>query len=461
MVYANAMTIADVSRAKKAGASRERGKAETSRSQEARPPRHARPNGSPVAAAASGAAGAAADDLLAWYGRHRRTLPWRAPPGEAADPYIVWLSEIMLQQTTVTAAAPYFLRFVARFPTVEALAKADGEDVLKLWAGLGYYARGRNLHACARMVVARGGFPDREDELLALPGIGPYTAAAVAAIAFGRQATPVDGNIERVVARLFAVETPLPAAKPIIRRLAAQLTPARRPGDFAQAMMDLGATLCTPKAPACALCPLSSTCAARRRADPETFPRRTKKRTGDLRRGAAFVAIRADGHVLVRRRPGKGLLGGMTEVPTSEWRTERTGRTGTQFDEARALAEAPVFAAAAPALAKARGLAAAHRGDALAVQWRCIAGMVTHRFTHFPLELVVFTTRLPRNVRAPDGMRFIAPQELAGAALPSLMRKVLAHQQFSPGSVPSENPKNKKLSRVSLRRPKKRGVATP
>jgi A/G-specific adenine glycosylase len=411
------MTIADRSRAKKDGASRDRGKSRNSRGEESRP---ARRRGRPAAAGAAGAAGVAAgggkegwpdaDGLLAWYDRHRRTLPWRAPPGEAADPYLVWLSEIMLQQTTVTAAAPYFLRFVARFPTLASLAKAESEDVLKLWAGLGYYARGRNLHACARLVAARGGFPDREDELMALPGIGPYTAAAVAAIAFGRQATPVDGNVERVVARLFAVETPLPAGKRIIRRLAGQLTPARRPGDFAQAMMDLGATLCTPKVPACALCPLSPTCAARRRGDPENFPRRTKKRTGDLRRGAAFVAIRADGHVLVRRRPGKGLLGGMTEVPTSEWR----GGTGAQFDEARALAEAP-------------GLAAARRGGASAPQWRRIAGMVTHRFTHFPLELVVFAARLPRNVRAPDGMRFIAPDELAGAALPSLMRKVLAH----------------------------------
>jgi len=345
---------------------------------------------------------------LAWYDRHRRNLPWRAPPGQAADPYLVWLSEIMLQQTTVTAAAPYFLRFVARFPSIESLAKAEREDVLKLWAGLGYYARARNLHACARMVAARGGFPDREDELMALPGIGPYTAAAVAAIAFGRQATPVDGNIERVVARLFAVKTPLPAGKPIIRRLAGQLTPARRPGDFAQAMMDLSATLCTPKAPACALCPLSPTCAARRRGDPETLPRRTKKRAGCLRRGAAFVAIRADGHVLVRRRAAKGLLGGMTEVPTSEW------PGAAQFDEARALAEAPA-------------LAAARRGGAIAPQWRRIAGMVTHRFTHFPLELVVFVARLPPRVCAPDGMRFIAPEELAGAALPSLMRKVLAH----------------------------------
>jgi A/G-specific adenine glycosylase len=348
----------------------------------------------------------AAEALLAWYDRHRRVLPWRAGPGETPDPYRVWVSEIMLAQTTVSAVTPYFLRFVARFPSLEALAEADIEDVLKLWAGLGYYARARNLHACARVVAARGAFPDREDELMALPGIGAYTAAAIAAIAFGRRATPVDGNVERVVARLFAIEAPLPGAKSCIRELAGQLTPHRRPGDFAQAMMDLGATLCIPKAPACVLCPLTHGCAARRRGDPENFPRRQRKRAGSLRRGAAFVAIRADGRVLVRRRPAKGLLGGMTEVPTTQWLA--------QFDEAQAVAQAPAFAALS--------------GVGLPQPtWRRIAGVVAHVFTHFPLELVVFTARLPACADAPDGMRFIAAEELAGAALPSLMRKVLAH----------------------------------
>jgi A/G-specific adenine glycosylase len=280
--------------------------------------------------------------------------------------------------------------------------------VLKLWAGLGYYARARNLHACAREVAARhdGRFPEHEEKLLALRGIGPYTAAAIAAIAFGHNASPVDGNVERVVARLYTVEAALPAAKPAIRKLAENLTPARRPGDFAQAMMDLGATICTAKAPACVLCPFMRACAARLRGDPESFPRRAKKREGRLRRGAAFVAIRADGSVLVRQRAPKGLLGGMTEVPTSEWTAN--------FDGARALDLAPHFLAP-------------HGTRARRVAWRRIAGVVTHVFTHFPLELLVFAARLPQSVTPPDGMRWLAPQDLAGAALPSLMRKVLAH----------------------------------
>src|SRR3954465_8164953 len=210
----------------------------------------------------SGGMQTVADGVLVWYDRHRRILPWRAGPGETPDPYRVWLSEIMLQQTTVKTVAPYYARFLERFPTVEQLAKAPLDDVLKAWAGLGYYARGRNLHACAQAVVERHGgrFPTTVGALSALPGVGPYTAAAIAAIAFDEPATPVDGNIERVIARLFAVEDELPGAKPRIRRLAADLTPARRAGDFAQAMMDLGATLCTPKKPACGLCPLNENC---------------------------------------------------------------------------------------------------------------------------------------------------------------------------------------------------------
>src|SRR5262245_26596950 len=256
-------------------------------------------------------------DLLAWYDRHRRSLPWRARPGERPDPYRVWLSEIMLQQTTVKAVAPYFVRFLARWPTVQALAAAPLDDVLRLWAGLGYYARARHLHACAKVVVERygGRFPASEVELGALPGIGPYTAAAIAAIAFDVPAAAVDGNVERVVARLFAIDQELPA----IRSLAERLSPAARAGDFAQALMDLGATLCTPKRPACALCPWMGACAARLRGDPETFPRKAPKVQGRLRRGAAFVAVRADGCVLLRSRPPKGLLGGMTEVPRNEW----------------------------------------------------------------------------------------------------------------------------------------------
>ena len=259
--------------------------------------------------------------MLAWYDRHRRKLPWRAAPGERSDPYRVWLSEIMLQQTTVKAVAPYYAGFLQRWTDVRALAAAPLEDVLKAWAGLGYYARARNLHACARAVVERHGgqFPVTEAELRTLPGIGAYTAAAIAAIAYDAPASPVDGNVERVIARLYAIATPLPAAKAEIRRRASALTPPRRTGDFAQAMMDLGATICTPKNPACALCPWDNACAARARGDAEALPRRLPKREGALRRGAAFVAQRADGFVLVRTRPAKGLLGAMTEVPTTQW----------------------------------------------------------------------------------------------------------------------------------------------
>jgi A/G-specific adenine glycosylase len=341
--------------------------------------------------------------LLAWYDRHRRALPWRAPPGETPDPYRVWLSEIMLQQTTVKTVAPYYARFVARWPTVEGLAASPLTAVLKLWAGLGYYARARNLHACARAVVERHGgrFPDDVAALAALPGIGRYTAAAIAAIAFDRRATPVDGNVERVVARLFAVEAALPAAKPEIQRLAEGLTPAERPGDFAQAMMDLGATLCTPARPACALCPWDAACAAHRLGSAETFPRKTPKAEGRLRRGAAFWIERADGGVLVRTRPPRGLLGGMTEVPTSEWTHG--------LDEAAALRAAPTLS-----------------GGKRKLAWRKLPGKVTHVFTHFPLELVVYAADVPARTRAPAGTRFVARAALHDEAWPSLMRKVIA-----------------------------------
>jgi len=336
--------------------------------------------------------------LLAWYDRHRRVLPWRAARGETADPYRVWLSEIMLQQTTVKAVAPYYARFLARFPTVAALAAAPLDDVLKLWAGLGYYARARNLHACAKAVVDRHGgeFPGTEDALRTLPGIGAYTAAAIAAIAFEKRASPVDGNIERVIARLFAVEQELPGAKPRIRALAEQLTPQRRAGDFAQAMMDLGAGICTPKNPACVLCPWMGECAARARGDQESFPRKAEKKSGALRRGAAFVVVRADGFILLRTRPEKGLLGGMTEVPTTEWTHD--------FDEATALSGAPLQA-----------------------KWRRVPGTVTHTFTHFPLALTIYRANVPAARKAPAGMRWTPLAGLAGEALPNVMRKVVAH----------------------------------
>jgi A/G-specific adenine glycosylase len=338
--------------------------------------------------------------LLAWYDRHRRRLPWRPPQGEAADPYRVWLSEIMLQQTGVKTVGPYFEKFVARWPDVEALGSAALDDVLRMWAGLGYYSRARNLHACA-VVVRRdhgGVFPDTEEGLLALPGIGPYTAAAIAAIAFGRRTMPVDGNIERVVSRLFAVEEPLPQAKPLIQQLATTLLGKSRAGDSAQALMDLGSSICTPKKPACVLCPLNDDCVARARGDQESFPRKAPKKTGTLRRGAAFVITRGD-ELLVRTRPEKGLLGGMTEVPTSDWLAAQ--------DDRAALQQAPEL----------KGVA----------RWHRKAGVVTQVFTHFPLELVVYTASVAGRARPPEGMRWVPIATLKDEALPNVMRKVIAH----------------------------------
>ncbi|TXN07352.1 A/G-specific adenine glycosylase, partial [Methylobacterium sp. WL122] len=261
-----------------------------------------------------------AADLLVWYDRHRRVLPWRALPGERPDPYRVWLSEVMLQQTTIAAVKPYFATFLARFPDIEALAAAPEEAVMSAWAGLGYYSRARNLHACAKAVAAAGRFPDTLDGLRKLPGVGAYTAGAVAAIAFDRPEAAVDGNVERVMTRLFSIEAPLPGARPEIRRVTQALVPTERPGDFAQAVMDLGATICTPKRPACALCPWMAPCRARAAGNPETFPRKVKAVKGTLRRGAAFVVVRSgDEAVLLRTRPPEGLLGSMAEPPMSPW----------------------------------------------------------------------------------------------------------------------------------------------
>ncbi len=344
------------------------------------------------------------DVLLAWYDRERRVLPWRAAPGETPDPYRIWLSEIMLQQTRVEAVVHYFDRFLARFPTVEALAAARLDSVLKLWAGLGYYARARNLHACAREVVrSHGGrFPDSEAELHKLPGIGPYTSAAIAAIAFGRKAAPVDGNIERVLARAFAIETPLPAAKPELRRLAEALVPERRAGDFAQAMMDLGARICTPKRPDCARCPWQGACRAHLLRKAEEYPRRAQKTEGRTRRGAAFLVLRADGAILVRRRATNGLLGGMIELPSTDW--------SAAFD-----------------LREGREAGAALLPFVSAGEWRRLPGIVRHVFSHFPLELVLFEANVPKGTRPPRGMRFVPLTKLGGEALPSLTRKVVAH----------------------------------
>jgi len=300
--------------------------------------------------------------LLAWYDANARDLPWRVRPqgrpvGKRADPYRVWLSEVMLQQTTVPHATPYFLKFTARWPTVSDLAaEADGE-VMAAWAGLGYYARARNLLACARAVADDHGgvFPDTEAELRALPGLGPYTAAAVAAIAFDEPTNVVDGNVERVMARLFAVEAPLPNAKPELRRLAAGLVRDERPGDWAQALMDLGATICRPKQPLCERCPVVEHCAGLATGAPETYPRKTARALRPHRYGVAYVLTRGEKVALVRRAP-KGLLGGMLALPTSDWRASR-------WTDAEALAAAPADA-----------------------DWRG-AGEVEHGFTHFTLTL--------------------------------------------------------------------------
>jgi A/G-specific adenine glycosylase len=337
--------------------------------------------------------------LLAWYARHRRSLPWRAEPGEEADPYRVWLSEIMLQQTTVTAVIPYYERFLSLFPSVQALAVAEDGAVMAAWAGLGYYARARNLLACARAVAALGAFPRTVEGLRALPGIGDYTAAAVGAIAFGLPVIPVDGNVERVVSRLFAIETPLPGAKPAIRagaaRLAEDEAARAAPSDTAQALFDLGATLCTPTAPACALCPWSDVCAARLRGIAATLPRRAPKAERPRRHGAHFRLSDGSGRVLLRRRPPRGLLGGMIEIPGTEWRAE-------PWSKAEALAQAP---AAAPWVA-----------------W----GVVRHVFTHFELLLDVYGATLPVIPAAAIGDGFLCPEaELSAQALPSLMAKCL------------------------------------
>jgi A/G-specific adenine glycosylase len=351
-------------------------------------------------------AGACPALLLAWYDRHRRVLPWRPPKGRRAEAYAVWLSEIMLQQTGVKTVGPYFEKFMARWPDVAPLGRASLDDVLRMWAGLGYYSRARNLHACAVAVLRDHGgvFPDTEEGLRALPGIGPYTAAAIAAIAFDRRTMPVDGNIERVVSRLYAVEEQLPQAKPVIQKLATTLLgdsragdEESRAGDSAQALMDLGSSICTPKKPACSLCPLNEGCVAHRRGDQETFPRKERKKTGELRRGAAFVVRRGD-EILLRTRPAKGLLGGMTEVPGSQWLVAQ--------DEKAALKQAPAI----------KGVA----------RWHRRAGTVNHVFTHFPLQLVVYTASVAARARAPKGMRWVPIATLTGEALPNLMRKVIA-----------------------------------
>lgn len=347
-----------------------------------------------------------AADLLQWYDRHRRELPWRARPGEAADPYRVWLSEIMLQQTTVVAVKPYYERFLTLFPDVAALAAAPAEQVMAAWAGLGYYARARNLHACAKQVAAAGGFPETEAGLRALPGIGPYTATAIAAIAFGRPGVPIDGNVERVLARVAAIGAPLPGAKAEIRAVAGRLAEAgaarARAGDFAQALFDLGATVCTPAAPSCGVCPWRGGCAGRAAGVAAELPRKAARKARPHRHGVHFWLEDAAGLVLLRRRAASGLLGGMTELPGTAWRT-------AAWEEAEALAAAPMPAA-----------------------WRRV-GVVRHGFTHFTLDIALYAARVER-IAAAGFLRPVA--DLAGEALPSVMRKcVRLAETLSPGAA--------------------------
>jgi len=340
------------------------------------------------------------DALLAWYDRHARVMPWRVGPddrraGIRPDPYRIWLSEVMLQQTTVAAVKSYFLRFTSLWPTVSALATADDSTVMGEWAGLGYYARARNLLKCARAVMSEHGgvFPTGRDALLTLPGIGPYTAAAIASIAFDRPETVVDGNVERVMARLYDVHTPLPTAKPELTRQAADLTPNIRPGDYAQAVMDLGATLCTPRSPTCGICPWQTHCIARHNGTQADLPKKIAKKPKPTRRGIAYIARRADGAYLLERRPDKGLLGGMLGWPGSDWSETPTEQPPIEAD------------------------------------WTTITAEARHTFTHFHLRLVVKTAIVP--IDRPIGCgHFLDASTFQPSTLPTVMRKAFDLTKF-------------------------------
>jgi A/G-specific adenine glycosylase len=319
--------------------------------------------------------------------------------GQKPDPYHVWLSEIMLQQTTVGAVGPYYQKFLKRWPVIEKLARARREEILRMWAGLGYYRRAHLLHECAKTIMREygGTFPQTEQELHALPGFGVYTAAAVGAIAFDKRANVVDGNIERVIARLFAIRTPLPKAKTALRAAAEGLLPDVRYGDYAQALMDLGATICTPRKPKCDLCPWSKACRAHALGIEENLPRRVKAGAKPVRRAIAFFAVNEKGEVLVRRRPERGLLGGMTEIPSSEW------CEGTVPALAGVIKEAPLRA-----------------------RWKLLPGSVRHVFSHFELELAIAVGRI-RRAAAGKSMRWVPLRRLSSEALPSVMRKVAGY----------------------------------
>src|ERR1043166_1724882 len=333
--------------------------------------------------------------LLAWYDAHRRVLPWRAPSGRRADPYRVWLSEIMLQQTTVQAVARYYREFTRRWPTVRALAAAPLDEVLTAWSGLGYYVRARNRHRAAKIVVDEfgGRFPASAELLRRLPGVGQYTAAAIAAIAFDLPELALDANAERVLARMFAVEEPLPAAKPRLRDLGQALVPGTRAGDFAQALMDLGPTICTPNRPACPRCPWFDRCEARKRGIQEALPVKAGKPARPLKRGAAFVARDASGAILLVKRPENGLLGSMMQPPLGSW-------SGDFPSKSEAIRQAPFKA-----------------------EWKKRLGIVRHGFTHFELEIEVYSAEVARRPKI-EG-RWVA--DLSQAALPTVMRKIIAH----------------------------------
>lgn len=335
--------------------------------------------------------------MLDWYARHGRSLPWRVPPsdrknGVLPDPYHVWLSEVMLQQTTVVTVGRYFQNFLQKWPAITDLAAAETDDVMVAWAGLGYYSRARNLKACAEIIARdhNGCFPQTKDELEALPGIGDYTAAAIAAIAFGERTAVVDGNIERVVTRQLAEATPPPTAKAICRTFMGRVTPQERPGDFVQAMMDLGATICTPRKPACARCPIAKSCRARRQGTMLDFPVKPQKKAKPTRRGAAFIAQRQDGAIWLVRRPDKGMLGGMAGLPTTDWSSKADG----SVDETQAPGPGP---------------------------WRRI-GTVKHTFTHFHLAMDVFAAEIEQ---VDDDGWWCMLDALDGAALPTLFRKAI------------------------------------
>ena len=332
---------------------------------------------------------------LQWWDRHRRTLVWRVEPGETPDPYRVWLSEVLLQQTTAQAATPYYQTFVAKWPRVEDLAAAQLEAVMSAFAGLGYYSRARNLHACAKEIARRGGrFPSEEADLRALLGIGAYTAAAIAAIAFGRQAAPVDGNVARILARLIALEAPIARARGELAGVARVLAPSDRAGDFAQALMDIGATLCRPRNPACGSCPLAQDCAAFRAGIPEAYPRRAEAKARPRRQGAVFFARRSDGAFLARRRPPHGLLGATIELPGTPWNSKGL--------EGRRLSLAPISA-----------------------QWRRLPGEVEQVFTHFALTLTVYAAEFDGG--APAGCFWVKPDAVGAVGFSSMMRKAVEH----------------------------------